>query len=315
MTPSAPSTTGLFPSLVNWPGDEGALPGSNLELWWLTSLLQAGDRRLSTFALAMRIGNELVEVVVAVTDLDSGAEVARREVLSTSEVNLAEGRLEVSAPSMTYTGSFGDGYRLRGSVDDGTSFELAIQPVNPLLLNCGVGEYRWGETVTKQYAVGGSTTTGTVVLNGDKLDVTGATWYDRQAVLEPVSSELFRFTWFGIWLDSGHTLSLWDRTVADPNGKSWVTVVCPDGTHVLSSISPVSGMVSGTFKTNLGNEVPSGWKVEIPGLEATLEVTQSVVQDDPNKPFFTGALEVQGIYAGSPVRGKGVSDLVGWWVD
>lgn len=316
MSASAPIATVPCPVTVDWPREEGHLDDVGMELWWLTSLLQAGERRLSTFLLVFRIDPETVLVNAVVTDLQTGVEMATRQAYPRAEVGLTQNRLELVAPLARYSGSFEDGYRVTADIDEDTGFELTMQPVNPILFNCGSGEFAMGQTTTKQCGMGGLTTVGTVRLGGNRLEVTGASWYDRQWFVDALpAGSIDRFTWLGIWLDNGDTISLWDRTVDDPEEQSWATVVRADGTHVVAAVPPVAGGATGTITTHAGHEVPSGWTVHIPGLAATLEITQSVVQDDPTQSFFTGALEVRGTYEGAPVTGRGVCDLVDWWAE
>lgn len=305
--------TGPWPTSVQWPENEGAVPDVGMELWWVASQLQAGDRSFGALFVAFRVGTETVLANAILTDLDSGEEIVNRFAHPRSDVTLTEGRLEVLTPAGSFQGSFAEGYRVTGEIDEETGFELETKAANPILFNCGTGEFPMGDSKTGQYSVGGMTTSGSVRLKGETLDVTGATWYDRQWNVGKTTPEKANFTWFGIWLDNGDTISLWDRTVADPDEKSWATVVHADGTHVIAAVEPVAGGASGSVGTTLGHEVPSGWKIEIPGVDTTLELSHQALQDDPTMAFFTGVLQVQGTCHGAAVKGLGFSDLVGWW--
>jgi predicted secreted hydrolase len=312
-TEPTPIPTAPCPTAVDWPHNEGSVADVGMELWWIASRVRAGDRNFGAHLVVFRVGPETVLAGAVLTDTDTGEEFADRRSFTRSDVTLAEGRLEVVTPAGSFRGSFEEGYRVTVEIDEETGFELETKPPNPVLFNCGTGAFPMSGSTTYQYSIGGMTATGSVRLKGETLEVAGAGWYDRQWTAGAASPENANFTWFGIWLDNGDTISLWDRTVADPDERSWATVVHADGTHVIAAVEPVAGGASGSVETTLGHEVPSAWKIEIPGVDTTLEMTHKALQDDPSMPFFTGVLDVHGTCRGAAVRGGGFSDLVGWW--
>ncbi|SHN43442.1 lipocalin-like domain-containing protein [Cryptosporangium aurantiacum] len=304
----------VIPVAVEWPKSEGVLDDAGLQLWWVTALLESDERHLSAFAMVTAVGSDLLMVTTVLSDRASGTELgARREFVPLAEATLGAGEVEVAAAGVHFSGSQMAGYRLSADLGDGIGFDLTLEPTRPVLFSCATGEFPWREqTTTKQYASGGLAARGEARFGGTTMSVAGSAWYDRQwwATANLGSP---RFCWFGLWLDNGDTLSVWDRTVDDEsNGLAWATLVRPDGTHVTTPLAPFALTAQPPYETYLGNQVPLGWDLELPGVGMSLAIRQVTVQDDPGRDFFTGALEVEGSMIGAvPLAGRGVSDLIG----
>lgn len=305
-----------LPITIDWPRAEGLIDEAALQWWWIAALLESGERRLGALFFLIRAGSETVEFKAVLTDLDSGLEATRRDEFPNSDVSFATGRVDIAAPGVSLEGSYDDGYIAKVRFDDGADYALSMRPVNPVMFNCSTGEFSgWGST-SKQYALGGMDTSGVVHLGGERLEVTGASWYDRQwsgenaAVVSPRGP----FIWMGIWLENGDTISLWDQIPAtvDPAEKSWATVLRPDGTYIVMPLPPFETGAAGRLKTPLGNEVPRSWTLRLPGANMTLQITQTALQEDAHRGFFTGALDVVATCAGAEVSGRGVAELVRW---
>lgn len=297
------------PSLVNWPRDEAAHDGLPWELWWITTIVSSGDRRLSTHLVLQHFGSGHVHITATVADLDKEHELSERVTAEPGQATLANDHLESTTEIGGFQGSFEDGYRVHAQLGDDAGFDLVLKPTTPVLHNAGAGQYLMGKVTTTQYSIGGLATSGTVRLDGQDMEVTGHAWYDRQWIHSGSPEDLVNFTWFGICLDNGDTISLWDTSTRVEGGHTWATIARPDGTHVVTAAQPASKGASGTFVTALGREVPRHWKLIIPGVQAELEVGQRLVQDAPGFFFYTGALDVKGSYEGEPVTGYGFCDL------
>jgi predicted secreted hydrolase len=191
---------------------------------------------------------------------------------------------------------------LKASAPDG-AVELVLRPSSPILYGGGVGFYPLYDAITYQYSMGGIPTAGTVELDGVSVAVTGTTWYDRQWFKGPLPGG--PLTWFGLCLDNGENLSIFD---VPPNGTSWVTAVHPDGSQTQSEIAPLAQSESGEVEVaETGNVYPQRWVVKIPILEAELELTQAPMHE--NKYLYTGSVAVRGTYRGKPIEGFGFIDI------
>ena len=301
------------PSLVSWPRDEAAHKGFPWEIWWITTDVRSADHRLATHLMLTHLESGHVGVTVAITDLDEETELSTRYTAEPNRATLATDHLETTTSAASLRGTFSDGYRVHGQVDDHTGFDLVLSPTRPVLYNGGAGQFTLGELTTTQYSMGGLETTGTVRFAGEDMHVNGHAWYDRQWIDSGRLADAGGvFTWFGICLDNGDTISLWDTSMRECGGHTWATIVRADGTHVVTAARPASDGASDIYKTALGRNVPRRWRLIIPGMHAELEVVQRLVQDAPGRFFYTGALDVNGFHEGRPVIGFGFCDLVAW---
>ena len=301
------------PSLINWPRDEAAHDGFPWEIWWISAIVRSGQRRLAPHLLLTHLGSGHVAVTVTVADLDQETEVGRRFTAEPGRPRLSKDRLETTTEVGGFEGSFEDGYRVYGELDGGDGFDLLLKATTPVLHNCGTGQFTLGALSTTQYSVAGLATSGTLRLGGQELEITGHAWYDRQWIHTGSMKDTGgAFTWFGMHLDNGDTISLWDTSMRPHGGHTWATIVRPDGTHIVTAAEPAAKGAGDVYATALGREVPRRWKLFIPALRAELEVDQRLVQDAPHMFFYTGALEVTGSYEAEPVTGYGFCDLVRW---
>jgi predicted secreted hydrolase len=301
------------PMLVDWPRDEAAHEGLPWEIWWITATLAAGTRRFAAQVILMHLAGGYVSASVTLTDLETALERCATEVAEPGQSALRMDLLEVQTDAARFSGSFEDGYQLRARVDDQLGFELDLQPTVPVLFNGGAGEFRFAASRTTQYSVGALAVTGTVRVDGAALSATGNGWYDRQwAHGGDLADSFSTFSWFGLCLSSGVVVSLWDTSMRSEGGHTWATVVRPDGTHIVASAEPVADHAGETFEAGHGRIVPRTWRLSIPALGAELEVSQRTVHNLAEFFFYTGALDVSGVFEGAPVAGYGYCDLVGW---
>jgi predicted secreted hydrolase len=301
---SIPTTA--LPSLIDWPRDEAAHDGYPWEIWWVTARVRTGDRNLAVHVLFNRLAGGSISVGATITDLDRDEELTRKLVAQPGEGVAAADELRLETALCSFHGSFAKGYRLQASFDDGSGFDLTLSPTRPVLHNGGSGQYVFGGVTTTQYSIGFLQTSGTVRLGGRALAVTGDAWHDRQWDHWRRTSPL-AFTWFGICLTNGDTLSVFD-TAGGPEApaRQWATIARPDGTHIVAAVELAS---SGVYATALGRPVPPRWTLSVPALRARLELGQRRVAD--SQPLYTGVLEISGSYEGAEAGGYGFCDIGG----
>jgi hypothetical protein len=311
------SKTGALPSpsFINLPRDDFAHPDvGGGEIWFITSRLMAGDRPFGSQALLTTIGGNGLTVSTCVRNLTNGEPKTDLKLFQLDEVVLANDRLEVRTPTASLTGSFAEEAWLRAQVGDADSIDLSLRPTSPVLHNCGTGSFPIAGQTTWEYAAPALATTGTITFSGETFDVGGWSWLDRQWFdhFDATTRQRFVFTWMGICLENGDNLSLWDRTVDNPGGKSWVTIAHPDGSHSVASVVPVAQDAADFWTSESGNKYPRHWTVRIPRLDAILQVTNSPLHEMLAGGYFTGILAITGMYQGMPIIGYGFTDLVGW---
>jgi hypothetical protein len=298
----------LLPVVINLPEDQGSVlqegSGIGSELWWVSSRLTGAGRNFWAHWFTVHSSEPVPGFVgwTAIRDADDDRQAHATFEYSADEGSVAKGALDVQVPGSRFSGPLEE-MTLTSTVDDG-SIELVLRPASPVLYGAGPGFYPLYDAITYQYSLGGIPTTGTVELKGETVAVTGTTWYDRQWFKGPLPGG--PLTWFGLCLDNGENLSIFD---VPPNGTSWVTAVHLDGSQTHSPIAPLSESASGeVLVAESGNVHPQSWTIEIPILQAELHLTQTLLHE--NDYLYTGSVQVAGTYRGEPIAGFGFTDLV-----
>jgi len=297
--------TTALPSLIDWPRDEAAHDGPPWEIWWLTARLRSDGRNLAVHALFHRLASGMLSTGVTITDLDRGEELTRKLVAEPGKAVASTEELRLETRLCSFDGSFAGGYRLKASLDDENGFDLALSPTRPVLYNGGSGQYDFQGATTTQYSIGFLQTSGKLRLGGEEFAVSGDGWYDRQWDHGPRATQL-AFTWFGICLANGDTLSVFDTTAGQGPGHRWATIARPDGTHIVTAAEIASSDVQAAAS---GRRVPRRWTLTLPSMNARLELGQQLIADGPQ--LYTGALDVSGSYEGAGTSGYGFCDMVG----
>jgi predicted secreted hydrolase len=317
MDRSATGTTAALPSpsSIELPRDFFAHPHvGGGELWYITSRLRSGERLFGSQAMLSTVGGDGLMASTCVVDLASGEKESDLNRFALAKVALATDHLELRAPTASLTGSFEQVASLRGQVGEASLIDLSLRPTAPILHNCGTGSFPLAGQTTWEFAAPALATSGTITLSGETFEVDGWSWLDRQWFdrFDEDTRQRNIFTWMGICLGNGDSLSLWDWTVADPDGRSWVTIAHPDGSHTVASVVPVGGEAAQSWTSESGNRYPRSWTVRIPRLDATLAVTSAPLHEILGGALYTGILDIKGSYQGSPILGYGFTDLVGW---
>ena len=161
-------------------------------------------------------------------------------------------------------------------------------------------------------------TTGTLTVNGTTQPVYGVSWLDRQWGDAPLSDSTMRWTWMSIRLPNHDVLGVWD-VLDSASENSFATLEHPDGSYELANVTPVAGGVYKTWTSpHTGNTYATGWHVQIPSLNTSLNV--SVLGPNDQEAVGTGGKGVYevpavftGTYEGQPVSGVNYVEQVGNW--
>lgn len=181
---------------------------------------------------------------------------------------------------------------------------------SPVILNGGVGRFRWGSGITTQWSLPSCETSGTFTINGSVLEIDPArslTWYDRQHGVGGPSN----FTWFGIIFPGSVKVSVWISNTAEPHNQKlrFATIRAEDGLHVLRfEMEPGTGGTWTSPNTNL--TYLRSWCLKFDNGD-TLNIT--TMREDQERltatPFYSGVVEAEGSFFGQQ-RGFGIVDIV-----
>jgi predicted secreted hydrolase len=298
-----------IPTMIELPGDLAAHRPEVAEIWYLTGALECGERSFGAQAMFTTSPSGWAFTSCSLTDVADGAErhgSSRRRVedivlrTDSLEIDAGELRLRGDAEALHFSCSF-----------DRVRVDLQLTPGFPVLYSCVAGTFPYFGGPTWQFAFPGMRGSGDIEIDGRSERATGELWLDRQwSASRSAFGTAHGFTWFGIWLDDGSALSVWDTTAADGSGAGWATLVAADGTHSVATVIPLAASTSGEQRTpaELSGVQPAEWIIDAPGLGARLVVSHRLIHEEHR--FYCGLCEVGGTIGGRTVSGRGVVDTV-----
>jgi predicted secreted hydrolase len=160
---------------------------------------------------------------------------------------------------------------------------------------------------------------GTLVVDGERLAVTGTAWFDHQWG-DFVAVGGGGWDWFAINLDDGSDLTL--SLVRSADGTYplvYGTLVFPDGSSRPVARDEISVDPLGQWTSaRTGATYPSGWRVRVSGAALDVTVTPTLRDQELDTRASTGVVywegsqHVAGTMSGRHVSGKGYVELTGY---
>jgi predicted secreted hydrolase len=301
------------PVFIDLANDLGAHREPTAEIWYVTGRVVNGDRRFGVQVMITTSPSGRAFTSVSLTDSATGASHHATTRHDPGSARLDNDDLHIETGNVTLLGPL-ESMRVTADVD-GEHIDLRLEQSCPILYSCGTGLFPYFTGPTYQCASPGLLLSGSVTVNGEPIEVTGRGWFDRQW---SSSRDAFGikngFTWFGLWLEDGRGLSVWDTTdpgldVQSPSGKSWATMVDRGGAHTVVAMTPLASLIDGGNGTSWpGGQPPARWTAELPGIDALLIIDHEPVHVENR--FYSGICTVSGRLGGVAVSGHGVVDTV-----
>jgi len=206
------------------------------------------------------------------------------------------------------------------TMPNGFGLQLDLAPLAPPALH---GRNGWvdfgGAGGSYYYSRTRMTAAGTLVVDGERLAVTGTAWFDHQWG-DFIAVGGGGWDWFAINLDDGSDLTL--SLVRSADGTYplvYGTLVLPDGTARPVARDEISVDALGSWTSaRTGATYPSGWRVRIAGAALDVTVTPTLRDQELDTRATTGVVywegsqRVTGTRSGRPVSGKGYVELTGY---
>lgn len=323
-----------------FPQDHAAHPDYKIEWWYYTGNVKATDgRRFGYQVTFFRVGvdpaprnpsawavRDLYMTHVAVSDL-TGRRYRFDERLSRGGPGLAGARTDRYevwnddwSARLTDTGQ----HRIEVPGRE-VGVDLTLDPGTAPVIHGRDGISQKGAkagNASHYYSLTRMPTRGTLMVDGERIAVTGDSWMDREfgtSFLEPGQQG---WDWFSVQLADGRDLMIYQLRRADGSRdrRSSGTLRQADGTVVPLTEADIRLQPVGPRFTSRasGASYPVAWRVEVPRAQLSLDVTTPLDDQElttlksTGVTYWEGAIEVKGTSRGQAVTGRGYLEMTGY---
>jgi predicted secreted hydrolase len=333
-----------------FPRDHGPHPGYKTEWWYLTGNLETSTGRMvgyqfTIFRVALTpptdssgpiqmassaqqadtsdwATNQFYMGHFAVSDVQ-GEELHAAERFSRGAAGLAGAQAEpfrvwLEDWEIASTGDEPFPARLRATQED-AAIDLTVRPEKPHVLQGDRGLSQKGPGVGNAsfyYSYTRMATEGTVVIQGDTLQVSGNSWMDREWSTSALGENQVGWDWFSLQLSDGRDLMYYQIRQQDgaPSEYTEGVLVAEDGTATPIDLSDVTLEVTDRWDSPRGGTYPVGWRLRIPSEELSLRITPHFNDQelDVSVRYWEGAVQVDGTADGTPITGQGYVEMTGY---
>ena len=209
-------------------------------------------------------------------------------------------------------------------IDPSFGVDLRLEPGKRPTLHGENGLSRKGPSAgnaSRYYSMTRMPTTGRIRLDGEWVDVTGASWMDHEFGTTFLEPDQVGWDWFSLQLEDGADLMVFQLRRADGRpdvhtAGTWVG----GGGEVTALLRDDVRLVPGRRWTSpaSGAAYPVEWRVELPGRQVSLAVTAALDAQELDTAastgvtYWEGAVTVTGRAGGRQVRGRGYLEMTGY---
>jgi predicted secreted hydrolase len=163
-------------------------------------------------------------------------------------------------------------------------------------------------------------TRGTLVVDGERFEVTGDSWMDHEFGTSFLEPEQQGWDWLSIQLDDDRELMLYQlrRSDGTRDPRSSGTIVDAQGRTTHLAATDFTMTAGGrTYTAPSGARYPLEWTVVIPSQQIALETStpldaQELATLGAGIAYWEGMIEVRGTTRGRPVSGRGYLEMTGY---
>ena len=210
-------------------------------------------------------------------------------------------------------------FHLRAMQGD-TSLDLTLEQGKPTVLEGDRGLSRKGSepgNASYYYSLTRMPTSGTITVDGERFEVRGESWMDREWSTRALSAEQVGWNWFALRLDDGRDIMFFHLRRRDGNKDEWSsgTLVDRDGTPRFLGAGEVIVEPLGTWSSPRTQTVyPAAFRLAVPAAALDLRVIPLLADQELDLTFryWEGAVRIEGTSGGAPAKGLGYLELTGY---
>ena len=336
-SPEAGFARALAPRVFRFPEDHGPHPEYRTEWWYFTGNLKDSRGRrfgyqLTFFRMALtphvpqrlsRWGASQVYMAhFALTDV-VGQRFTFAERFSRGALGLAGagGRpLAVWLEDWSARESAASPWSMKlHAIDAAQSLDLDLESLTPVVPNGEAGLSRKGRepgNASYYYSIPRLATHGTLKVGGERYQVSGLSWLDREWSTSALSGDQAGWDWFALQLDDGRDLMFYRLRKKDGSVDPFSagTLTAADGRARALSAAKVRLSAVGWWTSPAGGtRYPARWRLRVPGAGIDLEVVPRLEGQEllASFSYWEGAVAVRGVGDATP-GGSGYLEMTGY---
>lgn len=212
---------------------------------------------------------------------------------------------------------------IAAKMEDGTSIDLTVEPVKPLVLQGEQGYDRKGGgmgNASYYLSFTRMETEGIITKKEQKYKVSGFSWMDHEWSTSALDENQEGWDWFSIQLSNGYDLMYYQLRNNDGSVSQFTTgsLVGPEGQKIALGPDDVAIKVQDRWKSPHSNAVyPSSWQIEIPKHNLSLSLKTLFPDQEMNVSvrYYEGTLSVSGSMNDEEIGGTGFIEMTGYEED
>jgi len=331
--------TATEPRDFAFPQDHGPHPEFRNEWWYMTGNLEATDGRrfgfeLTIFRFALTPEqaqsesawrtNQVYIAHFAVTDADAQeffvAERFSRGALGLAGAEADPFRVWIDDWELATVEKGGNAERWRLQANDEEfALQLELSATKAPVLNGIDGlSQKSAErgNASYYYSITRWQSEGLIRIGSDQYRVRGLSWLDREWSSSALAADQKGWDWFALQLDDGSELMFYNlrKTDGSQDAYSAGTWIAADGSAQHIGRDEISISETDNWQSPQGGLYPAGWEVRYAKKRLVLTVAPVMADQElfTTVRYWEGAVDIEGMQAGSSVRGHGYVELTGY---
>ena len=329
------------PRDFHFPEDHGPHPAFRNEWWyWTGNLVTEGGRsfgfELTLFRTALApdqdphrssawAPRDVYMAHFTVSDIAGGRfhafERTSRGALDLAGAKTSPLRVWVLDWSADFTDDGSTSFPLRLHARDGdVAIDLSLEQGKPVVLQGDRGRSMKGpepDNASYYYSLTRMPTSGSVTALGQRFEVRGESWMDREWSTRVLSSDQVGWNWFALRFDDGRDLMIFHLRRRDGKKDAWTsgTIVDPDGTPHHLGADDIMVEPAGVWTSPHSHVAyPSAFRLKVPAAALDLQVLPLLADQELDLTFryWEGAVRTFGTAGGKNIQGLGYLELTGY---